>query len=614
MAKNKDNLLGCNSQNGAVPDTPIPTPAPGYTFSAPPASDETAEELLPVVVPQETAPVPSPSTPVPPKKTASMRRKRRKRIKLIVGLVIAAACIMGVVLGFRWLFGQGQENIDYMYEAIRRDSIELSVSGWGNIVPIESSDVAVLSKGTVIESHFEPGEMVEEGALLFKLDSEDLDAEVQTLQEKIDKATKDLTAIQGDETELLSNLTLKAPFAGKLIEAEPHKVGDTVSVGTKVGKLVDDSTMILSLYFSYAYENDIKTGMVADISVPATMSSIPGAVQKINMVRRVSPEGTKLFEVIFAVKNPGALTADMDASAVIHIGNEDVLPAETGKLAYARTQDLVFNAPGKLTFVDLVNYLDYKSGAVLGRIEYKSDNTQVEALKKTIQDYETEMVEKKKGYDALSVTAPMSGTLMYNKAVVGEVLQPGLAVVSIANLDKMKVEARIDERDISRISPDMPVEITIWMQDGQQILPGVVSSVSITAQVDQGMGQSYFPAIFEIQNTGGQLLSGMGVDYRIVVDSKADILVAPVLAVKNTEQGTCVFLQTETKPDNALDLGDDITLPPGTFAVPVECGIGNETGIEILSGVNEGDMVFTMITKLDEPADPYGGGGMVKYG
>jgi len=357
------------------------------------------------------------------------------------------------------------------------------------------------------------------------------------------------------------------------------------------------------------------------------MSVVAGRVDKINKVRRISPEGTTLFEVVITLRNPGALTAGMEAGAVIRAGREDIYPAESGKLAFSQSEEIVFKAPGKLTFADVTDYMDYRAGAVLCRIEYKEDNERVDLLRQEIkkleqeiEDLEEEIARKQQGYENLNVTAPMSGTVMYNNLTPGEMAEPGLAVISIAKLDKMIVEAQVDEREIGKVKPGMQVEIMVWMMEGQISLFGEVKSVSMSAGGDDmggmmGGGMSFFPAIFEIDNYSGMLMSGMGVNYRLIVEQKFDILVAPVIAVKNTEQGTCVFVKSDTRPDNAIDLDGNI-VPPGFFAVPVECGIGNENGIEIISGVEEGAEVFTQIIPLDEMQDDmYGGrGGMVFYG
>lgn len=47
------------------------------------------------------------------------------------------------------------------------------------------------------------------------------------------------------------------------------------------------------------------------VSIPSLMSTIPGTVEEVHMVSRITPEGSKLFSAEIVVKNEGALTADM---------------------------------------------------------------------------------------------------------------------------------------------------------------------------------------------------------------------------------------------------------------------------------------------------------------
>lgn len=599
----------------------------------PPDGSPPSDHLPPPANPQPPDYLPPPAYPQPPsqqKSTAAKRKKRRKRVRLIVGLSVTAVVIAGIVFGMYWLFSQ-EKQMKPLSEPVYRGMLETAVRGYGFIRPVESADIAVLSRSRVKESFYEMGDMVFEGDLLFTLETEALDDEITELhlkiddiQRKIDRANVDLELLLGDEAERISNLVLRTPFAGQLMDASDLRTGDFVSSGQRVGILVDDRNLSLSLYFSYAYENGIAIGQTADISIPVAMSVVTGRVSEINKVRRVSPEGTTLFEVIITLENPGTLTEGMQASAVIQSGAEDFYPYEAGELKYGRSEDMVIGAPGRLTYVNLRSYMDYRRGETLCRIEYREDNAQAEALMQQIKGFELEIevveeeiAEKTKGYANLNVTAPMSGTVMYNNLIPGEIVEPGLAVISIAKLDKMMVEAQVDERQASQVRPGMPVEINIWTANGQMTMPGVVKSISLTPSSDPNMmmggGMVTYPAVFEMENYSGMLMSGQYVDYRLVVEQRWDILIAPVIAVKNTEFGTCVFVHADERPDNAIDLGEGI-VPNGFFAVPVECGIGNENGIEIISGVEEGTEVFTQIIPLDEEDQGFGRGGMVYYG
>ena len=83
--------------------------------------------------------------------------------------------------------------------------------------------------------------------------------------------------------------------------------------GDTIATLVNDTKLRLSLYYSYAYEGDIKVGQTAQISIPAIMAPVTGKVEQINKVRFVSPEGATHFEVVLGLDNPGTLAEGMDA-------------------------------------------------------------------------------------------------------------------------------------------------------------------------------------------------------------------------------------------------------------------------------------------------------------
>ena len=60
------------------------------------------------------------------------------------------------------------------------------------------------------------------------------------------------------------------------------------------------------------------------------------------------------------------------------------------------------------------------------------------------------------------------------------------------------------------------------------------------------------------------------------------------------ENLSVVFVETAERPENAVDVDiSSLNVPEeGFFAVPVETGISDKYNVEILSGVNEGDIVF----------------------
>jgi hypothetical protein len=95
-------------------------------------------------------------------------------------------------------------------------------------------------------------------------------------------------------------------------------------------------------------------------------------------------------------------------------------------------------------------------------------------------------------------------------------------------------------------------------------------------------------------------MSGMYVTYSFVASQSDNCLMIPIQCVRyvNDENGdpmTVVFLQADQQPGNAITLSSEAQadLPDGYFAVPVTTGLSDTYNIEIISGLQEGDMVFT---------------------
>ena len=140
---------------------------------------------------------------------------------------------------------------------------------------------------------------------------------------------------------------------------------------------------------------------------------------------------------------------------------------------------------------------------------------------------------------------------------------------------------------------------------------GMVSNIEMQGEVGQGM--STFPVTLEVDNWDGSLYAGAWLDYSFVTSQSDGCVLVPTTAVKSVldaegSKQTVVFVQREDRPDNAIELDPSITGVPGEadgyWPVLVETGISDAKQVEILSGVEDGDMVFINYT-----VEPDGGMG-----
>ena len=120
----------------------------------------------------------------------------------------------------------------------------------------ESAAITLSQGGIVQEVYVTAGDIVTAGQPLYSIFSQAAQDEVDSAQKKVDDLNQELA----DLYENMNNLTVRAPFAGKLQNVEKFELEEQVGVGSVIATLVNDRQLKLSLYFSYAYENEIQIG------------------------------------------------------------------------------------------------------------------------------------------------------------------------------------------------------------------------------------------------------------------------------------------------------------------------------------------------------------------
>ncbi len=539
------------------------------------------------------------------------KKKKRmpKKIKAAIIIVILLAIAAGAVFLIRSLLKK-PEDIGANVAVVTRGRLESYVSGWGSTTSKSKADLGKDLKGKVMEVNVKSGDRVKAGDVIFTVDPTEMQQSLDDALTELDRVNDGLTKSSND----IANLKVTAPFKGKLITVADNKVGQMLSSGAAVGLLVDDSQMKLELYFSYGYIEDIKAGMNATVSIPSSMTNVTGTVQSIEKIKKITQDGSLLFKVIIMMDNPGTLTKDQIATATINTANGAATPSEAGKLKYNREEEVKTKVDGEITDIQAYEYHEYAAGATLLQMKNDSLKTNLSSSQRTYDAAAKKVEELQKSLAECVQTAPIDGVVTGVMIEVGDELKAsGTPVVTIADLTKIVVDINIDEMDISKVQAGMQVELTYDKSDGQSMLMGELTSVSMQAKSDSnnGMGGSvsYFPARITI-NEPGDLMPGVGVQYKISALVKEDCLLVPSSSVIYTPDGaTAVYAKTEQlKGSEEKTEVPAEQLPKGYTAVKVTIGVADDTNTEITGGIEEGIEVYN-----PSPQDPNGmmGGGMM---
>lgn len=525
------------------------------------------------------------------------RKKPKKKTLILLSIILVAAVGIGILI---WkLFFTGSKAV-VLTDITTYGSLAQTITGTAITIPADSYTYTAASDSEIEEVDVSPGDTVKKGDLLYIQDDSEVDDDIDGYQSDIEDNEDNLTDYReqlSDLQEELADLTVSAPFSGRLLDVQVDQ-GDTVKSGDTLCTIVDDSTMKLTQYFSYAYEDQISQGMSAVLSIPDLMLTLNGTVTDIRKVDRVTSEGTRCFAVTVTVKNPGALTQDMEAGGyLVTADGESIYPAVEGSLEYNQEQTLTAGGSGDLLTVNAEDYQGVSSDETLFVVDdsdYQTKirdlNTQIQRAQDKITALQEKITEAEASKSKYEVHSDIDGKVIMVMIQAGDTPTQGRTTVAVYDLTSMTVDASVDELDISYLSDDMPVRIVRSGAEKDEEYEGTITDVGLEATSTNGV------ATFTVEikiDSNGDLSPGVNVSYYIDVgDDTEEGALAPVAAVQYTDEGTCLFVQSDTRPDNAIDLAEGV-VPEGFYAVPVEVGTSSGALIRILSGAEKDMTVFT---------------------
>ena len=571
-----------------------------------PKIDRRKITMADIAAPQSTAPVQEPvQKPAPQAPSPAKRKKNKKKIfKRIIALLVVAALIAGIAIGL-WIFLRGDEKVGEIYtQTAYIGSIQSKVSGSGSARASQSAAITLTQSGTVEEVFVTSGQTVTAGEPLYTIYSQAARDAVTAAQEQVNRLSEELSALM----EEVGNLTVRAPFAGKLIEVQKFSLDQQVSRGASVASLVNDKQLKLSLYFSYAYENDISVGQSVEVSIPAVMRSFTGWVERINKVSFVSREGGVYFEVVVAFDNPGTLTAGMKASAVLTDGEGmSIYPYSDGQTEYYEVRAIITKAAGPVIGVgNLLNYANVSANEELLYLGSDTVDEQIRAKRAEIETAQTKLADAVKALNDFSAVAPIDGTVTSCTLTEGADVKGGDTVIIISNTTTMLVSITVDDRNISFIKPGDTVELT-WSGN---TYTGTVTAINMGG-AQSGQGMTNYPVTLSVENWDGSLMDGAWLQYSFVTSQSEDCVLVPTSSVQyfsdmDGNRQSVVFVKRDTRPDDVPEL-DLPTVEPGRtrrfpseeegyYPVIVVTGISDTQVVEIVSGVEAGDEVFVNYT------------------
>ena len=339
--------------------------------------------------------------------------------------------------------------------------------------------------------------------------------------------------------------------------------------------------LLLKNWFSSGVEVQLAT---ATLTSPSQANAVLTASGYVVARRKAAVASKGTGTLVFLAVDEGdrvkkgqliARLDDSDVAASLRRARENLRVAEAdlddAKINFERMQ--------KLVGTRAIAQANYDAADA----RYKRVLATIEAAKFAVQEAEVAV-------ENTRIIAPFDGTVLKKNADVGEIVAPlagavssRAAVVTIADMSSLEVDADVSEANITRVSANQNCEITLDAYP-QQRYPGYVSNIVPTAD----RAKATVMVKIRFKQYDQRVLPEMGAKITfLVAGASADatnvkpVLTVPATAVATRDGRQVVF---QIKEDRAVE-------------VPVTTGRKLGNAIEITGGLKEGDKV---ISKADE--------------
>ena len=396
------------------------------------------------------------------KKRKKLGRMTRKQKLIRAGAAVFVLAAGAIAVRSRLARPAATDAVQAVNTAtVQRMDITSSLSSAGTISPKETYNVTSLVSGEVISADFSEGDQVEEGQVLYVIDSSSMETQLSSAQHSVERAQSSYDRAVEDYNQAQSDYSGNTYKSGKTgyIQTLYISAGDRVGANTQIADIYNNSVMKLRVPFLSSDAAGIGVGSQGTLTLTSTGEQLTGTVTAVANMEETLAGGRLVRYVTFEVTNPGGLSESHSATA--QVGGY----LSAGEGTFAPTVDTVLTADLPVSVdveVLLVNEGDYISaGTPLFRMtadtaedlmlnyEDAMDNAQ-----SSLENAQSSLDNTQDNYDNYTITAPISGTVVTKNVNAGENVSTGNSATTLAviyDLSELTFEMSVDELDISSV-------------------------------------------------------------------------------------------------------------------------------------------------------------------
>ncbi len=343
------------------------------------------------------------------------------------------------------------------------------------------------------------------------------------------------------------------------------------------------------------------------------------------------------FSAEVSGSNENGAQKSMSPSVVVTRGDIINTISSSGEVKAIRAMDLTFEKGGKVKSVLIEENQEVEKGQVIAELDdqeqrlalvqaenqYKRD--QITSSPSDIEESNINLEIAESNLDKTKLKAPFAGIIYDIDLEEEELIGASQVVAKLIDNSGYEIDVSVDEVDIRLVKEGQDVNITFNAYP-ELMLRGKVRRLSPVAEEDQGVVT--LPVTIELtdQDQDERVKPGLTATADIIVAKAENVLKVPLLAVFEPEDEELIAklvndlprpapVETEsvTKPPEGVPQPartERVTKPPEGVPqpakiklvtklvdgvpqpVPVMTGVANDTEVEIIRGLQEGDKIL----------------------
>lgn len=495
----------------------------------------------------------------------------------IISTIVILLVLGGGYFGYKKLKDKGV-GIQYVLAAVTKDTLIVSVSGSGQVTALDQLDIKPKVSGDIIKVGVENSQEIKKGTLLVQIDDRDAqkavqDAEINLENSKIalDQAQDDLKKTYEESFDKITDIF--QDFRVIMPDLQNIFFDDAIS----------NYYWNIDIYERYTNYTESDEYDIYYNSYHNTESLYEKNLPDYRLVSRFSDENTieSLIEETYQ-------TTKAFSDTIQKINNLIQLYEESLK-----NQNLTINPIIDTYLSNLSAYTNKINTHLLDLVSaqqtIQTAPADIKIKELSVEQKESALEEAKENLAACSIYASLDGIIAEVNVKKGDSVSTGTSLVTLITSEKI-AEISLNEVDVANVKVGQKVTLAFDALSDVTI-SGKVLEVDSVGTVSQGV-VSYGVKI-SLDTQEDRVKSGMSVTADIITDIKQDVLVLPNSAVKL--QGNSNYVELIEASDDIkqklLASVSGVSLPNSPKQQSIETGLSNDSYTEIVSGLEEGDIV-----------------------